>query len=453
MRVAFTYNLKREVESSDGDDEPPLAADFYAECDTPETVAAIRSAIASRHEVYPVEANEDAVEKFRNLRPDMVFNIAEGIYGRSRESHIPAILEMLRIPYTGSDPLTLAICLDKARCKEVLCYHGIPTAQHFVVPPSAARLPGVVQSRDRKGAVAVSSSQATARLRSRLGFSTVQCSLRRLLGKAKNFPYIVKPLYEGSSKGIRDASLVRNARELARELRRTHKFYGQPAIVEEYLPGREFTVALIGNGPTVQVLPIVEIKFDQLPSHANPIYSFEAKWVWDTPEKPLEIFECPARIPRRLQADIADVCKRAFVSLGCQDWCRVDVRLDKRGKPNILEVNPLPGILPNPEDNSCFPKAARVAGMSYDQMILRVLSEACERYDIGDPTSECDPNRERPAGADQRAMSPLTAPLQARLRNGGCEAKRCFDLRGKEEPTEKNSGAKRRFTLQSRESD
>ncbi len=376
MRVALTYNLKREVESSDGDDEPPLAADFYAECDTPETVAAIRSAIESRHEVHPIEANEDAFEKFRKLKPDMVFNIAEGVYGRARESHIPAILEMLRIPYTGSDPLTLAICLDKARCKEILRYHDIPTAEHFVVPAPAERSSNALQCRDRRGAVAESSSRATARLRSRLGFPQV--------GFPKNFPYMVKPIYEGSSKGIRNSSLARNAKELAREIKNVHRLYQQSAIVEQYLPGREFTVAMIGNGPDVQVLPSVEIKFDQLPPQANPIYSFEAKWVWDTPDKPLEIFECPARIPKRLQADIADICKKTFVALDCRDWCRIDVRLDKRGRPHILEVNPLPGILPNPEDNSCFPKAARAAGMNYDRMILRVLSEAFRRYGIAE---------------------------------------------------------------------
>lgn len=350
MRVALTYNLKREIESGDGDDEPPLAADFYAECDTPETVAAIRAAIASRHEVHLIEADEDAFDKLRRLRPNIVFNIAEGLYGRARESHIPAILEMLRIPYTGSDPLTLAICLDKARCKEILRYYNIPTAEHFVVPMR-------------------NSQHARYPLR------------------AQDFPYMVKPLHEGSSKGIRNSSLVRNTKELAREIRRVHKLYQQPAIVEQYLPGREFTVAMIGNGPNVQVLPIVEIKFDHLPPQANPIYSFEAKWVWDVPEKPLEIFECPARITKRLATAIADVCRRAFTSLDCRDWCRIDVRLDKRDRPHILEVNPLPGILPNPEDNSCFPKAARAAGMNYNQMILRVLSEACKRYGINNKES------------------------------------------------------------------
>jgi D-alanine-D-alanine ligase len=136
---------------------------------------------------------------------------------------------------------------------------------------------------------------------------------------------------------------------------------------------------VLGNGADARVLPIVGLNFDSLPSGALPIYGFEAKWVWDTPEEPLDIFECPARIDQRLQRAIEDVVLRAYRTLGCRDWSRVDVRLDARGIPNIVEVNPLPGILPNPEDNSCLPKAARAAGLSYDQLIQSALLAAADR--------------------------------------------------------------------------
>ena len=129
----------------------------------------------------------------------------------------------------------------------------------------------------------------------------------------------------------------------------------------------------------------MEISFAALPEGVNPIYSYEAKWIWDQSDNPLEIFECPARIEDSLRRQIEAVCLKAYRHLGCRDWSRIDVRLDGRGEPHILEINPLPGILPRPEDNSCFPKAARAAGMSYNQLINSVLDVALRRCHIVDP--------------------------------------------------------------------
>jgi D-alanine-D-alanine ligase len=193
---------------------------------------------------------------------------------------------------------------------------------------------------------------------------------------------IVKPLAEGSSKGIGNRALVGTSSKLQEQVRTVLAKYHQPALVEKYLPGREFTVALWGNGAGLKVLPIVEIQFDQLPSNINPIYSFEAKWVWDTVEKPLEIFACPAKLSSQLRKRIEGVCKAAYRALRCLDWCRIDIRLDDAGEPNVLELNPLPGILPNPDANSCFPKAARSAGLSYDDLVNRVLEIACQRVGL-----------------------------------------------------------------------
>jgi len=267
-----------------------------------------------------------------------VFNIAEGLHGVSREAQIPAILDMLRIPYLGSDPLTLAVCLDKARTKEILSYHRIPNAP----------------------------------------FSLVR-SMEEFEDTRVRFPAIVKPLHEGSSKGIYNSCVVRDAVELEREVRTVLSTYHQPALVEEFLPGREFTVAMLGNGDDLRVLPVVEIMFDALPAGMNPIYSYEAKWIWDTTDRPLEIYGCPARLDGPLYDEILDVCTRAYRVLNCRDWSRIDLRLDARGRPHVLEVNPLPGILPRPEDNSCFPKAARAAGMTYNQLITTVLDLALAR--------------------------------------------------------------------------
>lgn len=332
MNVGLCFNLKPMTES--------ISDDFYAEWDDEETIAAVRSALSGKHRVIPIEANEEAFEKLRQLRPEIVFNMAEGLSGSSRELQIPAMLEMLRIPYTGSGPITLGLCLDKSLAKEVLSYHGVPTAPFVIV--------------------------------------------RNLKEKKKfpPFPLMVKPLYEGSSKGIRDSSLVRTTGELKEQVSAILTKYHQPALVERYLPGREFTVALLGNGAEVQVLPIVEIQFEQLPANINPIYSFEAKWIWDTVEKPLEIFACPARTSSSLEKRIRAVSKAAFLALRCRDWCRIDIRLDESGEPNVLELNPLPGILPNPDANSCFPKAARTAGLSYADLINRVLEIACQRVGL-----------------------------------------------------------------------
>jgi D-alanine-D-alanine ligase len=130
------------------------------------------------------------------------------------------------------------------------------------------------------------------------------------------------------------------------------------------------------------VLPIVGMNFESLPKGALPIYSYDAKFVWDRPENPLDIFQCPARITRELQASIERVTLDAFRVLGCRDWARIDVRLDAAGVPNVLEVNPLPGILPDPADNSCLPKAARAAGIGYEELIQSCLKYAAARQGV-----------------------------------------------------------------------
>jgi D-alanine-D-alanine ligase len=333
MKVGLCYNLKKPQGVS-------VPGDFYAECDDEETIEAVRSALARRHQVILIEGDDQAYDHFRSSRPDIVFNMAEGLFGRSRESQIPAMLEMLQIPYTGSDPLTLALCLDKAMAKEILAYHKIPTAPFTVA--TAAHSPG----------------------------------------KFPPFPLIVKPLAEGSSKGVVNRALVRTEEELRAEIQRVLNEYHQPALVEKFLPGREFTVALLGNGSELETLPIVEIQLAQLPPNMNPIYSYEAKWIWDTVENPLEIFTCPAKISAKLEEKIKTVCAETFSVLRCRDWCRIDVRLDERGKVHVLELNPLPGILPTPEANSCFPKAARTANISYEDLINRVLDIACKRVGL-----------------------------------------------------------------------
>jgi D-alanine-D-alanine ligase len=288
-----------------------------------------------------IEADESAYEKFKELKPDIVFNIAEGLNGVNRESQIPAILDMLRIPYTGSDALTLGICLDKARTKEILSYHKIPTAKFMVA--------------DKPEAIPTNN------------FS---------------YPVIVKPVSEGSSKGIFSSSLVKSYSKLNDEAIKIINKYKQPALIEEFLPGREFTVAIIGNDENAKVLPIIEINYEKFPAGVVPLYSYEAKWILDTKESDFDVFECPAKIDSKLAEEIKNTALKAYKVLNCKDWSRVDLRLDKNNVPNIIEINPLPGIMPDQDENSSFPKAARAAGMDYNQMIQSVLFAAAERYNL-----------------------------------------------------------------------
>ena len=344
LRIGLAYNQKpaEDDEPPSRDDEPPSRVDDrYAEWDDPETIDAVAAALGRFGEVVRLEAVDDFPARLRESRPDIVFNIAEGTSGPNREAHVPAICEFFGIPYTGSDPLTLSLALEKRRAKEVFRARRIPTPLYDVVEPGDVRVP------------------------------------HRL-----PLPAIVKPLFEGSSKGIPNRAYCETPDAVRRRVAEIHEEYGQPALVEAFLPGREFTCAILGNGAAARILPIVEIRFDALPAGAAPIYGYEAKWVWDTPDSPLEIFDCPAAVEPALARAIERTALAAHRALGCRDWSRVDLRLDERGRPQVIEINPLPGILPDPRQNSCFPKAARAAGLDYDALIGSVLTIALERYGI-----------------------------------------------------------------------
>ncbi len=345
---------QEDGELSRPDEEPPsttfgssiaelIARDEFAEWDSPATIAAVEAALGRLGKVVRLEAKDDFPEKLRQTRPDIVFNIAEGFHGVNREAHVPAICEFYGIPYSGSDPFTLTLCLDKARTKETLTFHGIPTPKFLLVEKLA--------------------------------------DLYRVAEKL-TMPLFVKPVHEGSSKGISDSNLCRDRDQLFRQTEFLLDNYRQPVLVEEFLPGKEFTCAVLGNGAGATVLPIVGMNFEALPKGALPIYGFDAKFVWDRPENPLDIFQCPARITKELRASIERVTLDAFRVLGCRDWARIDVRLDAGGTPNILEVNPLPGILPDPADNSCLPKAARAAGIGYEELIQNCLKLAAARQGV-----------------------------------------------------------------------
>jgi len=349
MKIALTYSTKiglgkeykkRFAADPDDEDIPP---DLFAEGDDPRTIDAIVNALQSyNHQVVSFEGDDEVAVNLEHNRPDIVFNITEGLFGDWRESYVPLVCERLGLPYTGSGPLTLALCLNKARCKEILNYYQIPSAPFRVLYPHEN------------------------------GFDP-----------EFKYPAIIKPLSEGSSKGIFDDSVVYSEEQARSVIARCFDQYNnEPIIMEKFLLGQEFTVAVLGNGVELEVLPIIAMDFTQLPAGAQPIYSFEAKWVWDRPEKPLALFTCPAPIDENLKNDIENLVRKTCRVLHIRDWCRLDVRLDENRIPHILELNPLPGILPNPEDNSCFPKAARTAGYTYSAMLNKVVQVAARRYGL-----------------------------------------------------------------------
>ncbi len=320
LRVGLTFNVKRI---------DPASNDAEAEFDSPKTIAAIGAAIESYgHTVVPLEANSDLPRLLADRTPNVVFNIAEGMRGRGREAQVPALCELLGIPYSGSDATTLSLCLDKGLTKQLLRSAGIDTAEWQVMTTGREKL------------------------------------------KAFRYPVIVKPNAEGTSKGITSSSVVADEAAARAAARLMVERYGQPALVEEYITGREFTVGLLGERRP-KVLPVMEIVFVDPPQH--PVYGFEEKQSDTTRVR----FECPAQITPAEQKRIEKVVRDTFSALDCRDVARVDLRMAPDGKVYVIEINPLPGLTPDFSDLCVI---AKVAGMDYRMLIGEILSGSIKRY-------------------------------------------------------------------------
>lgn len=333
--VGLMYNLGKQEPPAEG--EPP---DAHAELDSEETVLAVATALAAAgHQVVWIEGNEQAFGRLREVRPDIVFNMCEGLRGESRESHIPAILDMLGIPYTGSGVLSLALALDKAAAKRAFAYHGVPTPRFRTIAPGQAADPGDLR-----------------------------------------FPLFVKPVREGSSMGIGPNSIVNTPAELADRVAALHRLYRQPALVEEYIQGREFTVGMVGNEP-LHLFPMMEINFAPVPADHGHVYSRHFKVHWDA----AEFYLCPAPVAPELEQAIKAVAMAAFRALGCRDVGRVDIRLGADGVPYVLEVNPLPGLTP---DFSDLCRSAAVGGVDYQALVNSILAAAIARSGLPAPRDD-----------------------------------------------------------------
>lgn len=323
LRVGLAFNLKRLSPSAG------CVQDDEAEYDAPSTIASIRSALESHgHVVVDLEADASFPSTLLASGVDVVFNVAEGAHGRSREAHVPSLLELLRVPYTGSDPTCMVLTLDKQLAKSVVQKAGVRTPPSVVMTTGDEPLPPDMR-----------------------------------------LPAIVKPVAEGSSKGVLPSSVATTESELRALAREMAGRYRQGALVEEYLPGREFTVGILG-GPKPTVLAPMEVVFTTDDEH--PVYSFDHKL-----EPTSEVrYEVPAKIGSELQREIIDLAERAFAALGCRDVARIDVRIDRDGHASFIECNPLPGLTPGWSDLCLI---AEAAGIDYPTLIGRILQPAIDR--------------------------------------------------------------------------
>jgi len=326
LRVGLTFNLK--------DDLPEhlrTTRDAAAEYDSEATVNRLKSALEHNgYQVVMCPYGPDLVDILRDQRPDIVFNIAEGWSGRAREAVVPAILEFLSVPYTGSDPVTLGVCLDKTLTKRVAQSGGIPTAP-FVEITSVSDLAGVDLS----------------------------------------FPVFVKPAYEGSSKGITSQCRASDFTQLKAIVESTLRAYDQPVLVEEFLPGREFTVGILGNDP-VQVFPPMEIRQKKSTDSQSFVYCY------DTKVNNGEELLCPAPISKELDEELRRLSVRVASVFKLRDFARIDFRIDRLGKVSLLEINPLPGF----SEVSLYPLCAKAARLDFDELVNAILSAALSRYDL-----------------------------------------------------------------------
>lgn len=397
FRVALLHSLSANAPQEGGDDDSPW--DRWNELDSEKSVAGYeRALVAGGHEVIPLEGDKALVAKLDKYKPDICFNTCEGHYGRSREAQIPAILDMLRIPYTGSGVMTLSIALDKAMTKRVLQFYSIntPAFQVFITgtEPTDPRL---------------------------------------------TFPLFAKPSLEGSGIGITDKSICRTPRELREQIRYLLRAYKQPVLVEEYIEGREITTGILGNlmprgawikerkrmeaakaaaaqfagqanpPPTemeqpsehhggtlvttssngkhkpirdyyysgVRVLPPMEVDFSPLKDVA-PLYNSEIKA--NNPWGPRYI--CPAPIPAKLASQIGRLTVATFRALECYDFARVDFRIRASdNRPFVIEINPLAGLT---EGLSDLVLEADAVGISYAELINAILESALRRYGMLD---------------------------------------------------------------------
>jgi D-alanine-D-alanine ligase len=320
--AGLTFDLKHET---------PVYApkDIWAEHDSPETISCIEEALrAGGHRVIRVGNSKELLKKLKSLKCDIVFNIAEGISGRNRESEVPVLLDIAKIPYTGPDALALSVALDKIMAKKILRYHGVPTPGSFEIAKDGGTLP-----------------------------------------RGMKFPFIVKPRYEGSAKGISADSVVKDMRALKRRAGLVISSYGQPALIEEFIEGWEFTVGIIGNS-RLSVLPVVERHVDKRTGLGSHVLEKCGRAGSNA------VYRRLLGVDPALEKRMRDLAAEAFRGLECRDFARFDFRVSAFDrKIYMLEANPLPSF----SKDDYFAMVAELEGVSYEDMINRMFAAALER--------------------------------------------------------------------------
>ncbi len=325
LKIGFTYDLKSDYLNAGYSEEES------AEFDTSETIDGICDTLKGLG--YQVDRIGNVHALLARLhagdRWDLVFNICEGLTGSCREAQVPVVLDIYNIPHVFSDGLVLSLTLDKGMTKRVIRDLGMPTAAFDIV-----RTPSDIQHVNLP------------------------------------FPLFVKPVAEGTGKGIGPHSKVENMDKLYEVCLHQLHTYNQPVLVEVFLPGREITVGMIGHGEKTRVLGMMEVVF--LPHEQTQVYSYENKAHY---EKYVQY----VAVEKVLYDSCAEMAIKAWRGLGCLDAGRIDIRLDNHGVPNFLEVNPLAGLNPVHSD---LPILARMAGVEFSELIGMIMDNAIERLKI-----------------------------------------------------------------------
>ena len=343
VTVAVLYNQTGEDEYAKLRDVDPATLDFKPEYNihvatSEEEYEAVAKALkleGFRVRLVNVEENTRKLQRaLSQPRPDVVFNLIEHFHDNAQlETSVAGLYELYKLPYTGAPPFALSLCQRKGLTKQVLLANGVPTPRYRLLQiPKIPRRHGL------------------------------------------RYPLIVKPAREDASSGVTKESVVHDYDELKGRLERVLQEFGPPALVEEYIDGRELHVSVLGNSPPI-VLPMIEFDFSEVPEDHPRIISFAAKW------NPLEeIFHrvhsvCPAKVPKRIRRKIEEICLEAYRVTGCRDYARIDVRLSKRNKAFVLEVNPNPDLT----EGVSFMESAEKGGMSFQQTLRMIVEYAIER--------------------------------------------------------------------------
>ena len=323
MRIGFCYDIP-ENHPQFGERE-----DITAEYESEETINALTEIMSEIGEVIKFPWHPDIFNDLKEHKPDVVFNIVESWGSRNRESYIPNICEILEIPYTGSDGVAMGVSLDKELTKNIASARGVNT-------------PDFYKARDIK-------------------------DFEKLIDNViLNFPLFVKPNSEGSSIGVRRFSQVQNKDELYSTGKKLLDKYKSPILIEKFLPGREFVVAILGND-NPHVFPVAEIVVE---GGNFPFYSYEFKG------RHQKKIKCPVNIEESKKEQMVDDTLEIFNSLGCRDIARADFKLDEKGEPNFIEINPLPGLSPY---YSVYPEQAEKDGWDLNKIIKKLINCALKR--------------------------------------------------------------------------